>query len=337
MSVTLKEIALEAGVSTATVSKVINNRPGVSDEVRARLLVLLEEKGYWKKDMEPLWEEKGAFVNLVLRNNHGFASDPFYSIISEGVTRELQKGKIGVRYYIQTENTISAQAFDEIFKNVYSLGNILIGADFAPDVLSRLENIRTPTVLVDCVHPGFSSVNPDHFGGAKQATAHLLAAGHRQLLFLAGPLSQSSIAERYRGCCAAAAEQPGAAIRCIECPGVGIEDGERAVRQAPELDFTALFAATDKLALGALKALRQRGLSVPQDVSVMGFDDMEWSRYAEPPLSTVHIPKTRLGKLAAQLLINRLQDPGMERVTMNISTRLVLRESVRENPPIVID
>lgn len=329
MSVTLKELALEAGVSAATLSKVINNRPGVSDEVRAKLLVLLEEKGYWKRDMASVWENKGAFVNLVLRNNHGFAADPFYAIISEGVTRELQKEKIGVRYYIQPETTIGDQAFDEIFKNVYSVGNILIGADFAPDVFSRLEKIHTPTVLVDCVHPAFSSVNPDHFGGAKEAAAHLLAAGHRRLLFLAGPLAQSSIAERYRGCCAAA-EQAGAAVQCVECRGVGIEDGEQAVCQLSETDCTALFAATDKLALGALKALRRRGLRVPQDLSVMGFDDMEWSRYAEPPLSTVHVPKTRLGKLAAQLLMNLLQDPGMERVTMNISTRLVLRGSIQE-------
>ena len=330
MSVTLKEIAQETGVSPATVSKVINNRPGVSEEVRARLLAVLEEKGYWKREALRPWEEKGAFVNLVLRNNHGFATDPFYAIISEGVTRELQKAKIGVRYYIQTEESISGPAFDEIFKDGHSVGNILIGADFAPDVFLRLEKIHTPSVLVDCEHPGFSSVNADHFGGAREAASQLLAQGHRRLLFLAGPLSQGSIAERWRGCRAAAGERPDTQLACVECPGVGIEDGEAAVAGMGQLDCTALFAATDKLALGALKALRRRGLHVPGDLSVMGFDDTELSRYAEPPLSTVHVPKTRLGRLAAQLLLDLLEDPGMERVTMKISTRLVLRESVRD-------
>ena len=332
MGVKLKEIAREAGVSPATLSKVINNRPGVSDEVRMRLLTLLEEKQYQKATPAQMWDGRGGFVNLVLRINQGVSNDPFYTVISQGVAQELQACRLAVRYLVQPACTMDADAFDEAFQNAYNIGNILIGADFSAQVYERLKKLHAPTVLIDSVHADFSSVNPNHADGAQQAVGYLLAQGHRKIAFLSGPLSQGSMAERHRGYCQAMQAAGLAPACCAECAGVGLEDGEQAVMQLGQLGFTALFAATDKLALGAMKALRRRGVQVPRDMSVMGFDDNEWSRYAEPALSTVHVPKTRVGMLAAQLLVNALRDPAMERVTANISTRLVLRDSVRPLP-----
>ena len=327
MAVKLKEIAEELGISTASVSKVINNRPGVGPELRGKILKLLEEKKYGSKGgTDEFSDMKSTFVNLVVRNNYSFSTDPFYAIISDAIAKELQNYKISVRYFVQQENKINGKTFDEIFKNAYSIGNILLGADFLPEVFESLQKIRTPTLLVDCVHSAFSSVNPDNYSGAEEAANYLISLGHTDILFFSGPLEQTSIRNRYEGYCSAM-NQRGYAAKVIECPGVSIEDGYKRIMQERSIAYSAIFAATDKIAIGVLKALKQRGISVPDDICVMGFDNTEWSNYTEPPLSTVHVPKQRIGMIASQLLVDMLKNDGMERITANVATRLVVRKS----------
>ena len=270
-------------------------------------------------------------VNLLVRINQKPIADPFYSVITECITKELQTSDIGVRYYVMHENTMNSETFSDVFQNAAVLGNILVGADFDLDLLASIQGMQIPTVLVDGTYPKFSCVNTDNQKGAMDAVTYLAQQEHKEIMFLSGPMEHNSIAQRFQGYKAAMEAMNGGVPRHMVCDGVSIDDGYQRVMEVDTFDFTALFAATDKLAIGAMRALAARGKKVPEDISVIGFDDIEWGLYSEPPLSTMHVAKSQLGRQAAHLLLNILQDEEMASVDINVSTKLIVRQSV--SPP----
>jgi LacI family transcriptional regulator len=211
-------------------------------------------------------------------------------------------------------------------------GLLLVGA-FVDATISRLLRSRpAPAVLVDgyAEENGYDSVVSDNFRGAHQAVAHLLQHGHRRVAVVASqPDSYPSIAERRRGAVQALREQ-GIEPIFADSP-LGREPAAEAVARlmGATSDVTALFCCNDESAIGALEALRGLGRDVPGDVSLVGFDDIDLAAHVVPALTTMQVDKVSMGRLAVQLLANRVEYPASGHVSLVLGPRLVERRSVR--------
>jgi LacI family transcriptional regulator len=176
----------------------------------------------------------------------------------------------------------------------------------------------------------FDTISIQNHEGALAMTRHLLARGHRRIAMIAGPSRNYDAAERLRGYRTALTESGIALDDSLVAQGDFSEtSGHQVVRQLLALERrpTAIFAANDSMAIGALSALRENGLRVPDDIAVAGFDDIPLARYMNPPLSTVHVDISELGERAAALLLQSLQESNRPREQLQLSTTLVLRAS----------
>ncbi len=203
-----------------------------------------------------------------------------------------------------------------------------------------------PTVLVDSSlpNPPFDHVLANNYAGAYAAGETLLAAGHRRLAFVGDPETAWSFRERARGfeeCVGDFAERTGENVHVAKIRGIGVSGSGNytAPGFAEELkqalgngQVSALFCANDMLALEAVRQMREFGLDCPEDVSVIGFDDLSLSGYVQPALSTVRVPKERIGTRAAELLIQRLRHPGGTAEQVLLATALIERSSVKRLP-----
>ncbi|HLR69353.1 MAG TPA: LacI family DNA-binding transcriptional regulator [Virgibacillus sp.] len=332
MSIKLKDIADKIGVSPSTISKVINNKPGVGDQLRQEILQKVQEMNLRpKKNVGGFLKEDTINIQLFIRRNNTTESDPFYSLIQEGISQELQNHKINLLLYYLNENSIDETTFNKIYQTNDIKGNILIGADFDNDFLSKIKKLHIPTVLIDNFFPGLSSVNTNNSQGALLAIEHLTQMGHKQIAFLSGPLEHKSIEQRNNGYLTGLNKFVGKRSNpfVINSDGVSVDDGYNSVKNTSLKNYTAIFAATDKLAIGAIKALREEGIKVPDDISIIGFDDIEWGLHTDPSLTSINIPKQQIGIAAARLFLNLYDEPELNGADMKINTSLIQRHSVK--------
>ncbi|MBW8351727.1 LacI family transcriptional regulator [Bacillus sp. IITD106] len=329
MSIKLKDLAKELGVSPSTISKVINNRPGVSEELRIKIVNKIEELNLRPKQTGGFIKDDTINVNLFIRINQNVESDPFYSLIQKGISSELQTHKYNLLLYVLSENKINDEAFKDIFATKNISGNILIGADYDEHFLKEIRKLNIPTVLVDGTYPGLCSVNSDNFQGALKAIKYLQEMGHEQIAFLSGPLNHESIKQRYNGY-AEGLNKFSQKVKpvVLKSEGVSVDDGYKSIMTNNEINFTALFAANDKLAIGAMKALKEKGYSIPEDISIVGFDDIEWGIHTDPALTTIRVPKLQSGLLAARLFMDLYNNPELEDVNIKVGSKLIVRDSV---------
>lgn len=336
MSVILKDIAEKLNVSISTVSKAINHRPGISDEIRAKILQTIEEMGYQSSVRTERLNVNGTTtpsptINLSIRINDSYLTDPFYALISQEITHELQERQYNVLFNVIGKPELSPEEFISIFEPNRSNAYVVIGADFNPSLFEGIKKFGVPIVLVDNGYNGFSSVNTDNIQGAQSAIEYLAGLGHQDILCLAGPLHHRSIQDRYQGYSRAIESyhlhtKP----RLIECPGVSINDGCEAITHCKNLDFSAVFGCTDKLAIGAMKGLQKRGVKIPEEISVMGFDDIEWGLHTEPQLTTIKTAKKQIARLATELLFDLLDHKESYPMYVVIGTEIIVRESTGE-------
>ena len=331
MAVALKDVAERAGCSPSTVSKVIHNRSGVGDDTKRKVEATLRELDFQPRKQHRKVRKSGATIGLIVRMNQTLESEQCYSKIIEGLTRELQDLGCHLLYNVQHETDVDEATFRSSILRRNMDGFVIIGADFDPEFYEKFLLSGIPTVLVDNDSPHFSCINTDNYGGGATAARYLMNQGHRDVLFLAGPMKHNSIRSRYHGFRDTAKDTAAMNVSVYEAPGVSVGDGQRAIATLPKLDATAIFASTDKLAIGAMKALKERGLSIPDDVSLVGFDGIEWTEHTDPPLSTIVTAKVQIGVMAAQLLTNVSSREGFHRVTATVGTTLVERASVKRS------
>jgi DNA-binding LacI/PurR family transcriptional regulator len=333
--VTLKALADRLNVSTATISRALNDRPGVSDELRGRILAAAREMGYVPHpSARTLATDRTHTVAFVVRKrDRAVSEDPFYPRIMEGAESYLARE--GYHILLTTVDdaslarptsvpTLSAQRVD---------GLLLAGPDIPSAFILPLITAGMPLVLIDnsLDETPANCVLTDDEGGAYAATRHLLDHGHTHVAFLSGPSAWISSRERARGY-RRAVEEAGLEPRVAYGTETTIASGEATLEEAlqrwPEL--TALCAANDSMAIGAIRAAQARGRTVPGDLCVVGFDDISWARMSNPPLTTVHVFKRRMGELAAQRLLDAIARPDAPPSKTLVSTRLVRRGSCRE-------
>ena len=356
-----RDVARAAAVSRVTVSRVLNNHSNVTDKVRQRVLKAAADLGYIRqKSTTSLISVDGASTRpvRVLRNIgffftsvHGYeplTGNPFWSPVLHGVEREATAAGIAVTYRSINQLVGQAEALPEVVRAARVDGILLVGPATEATVVA-LQSAERPLVLVENCVPSeqVDAVVSDSFGGARAAVAHLVELGHRDVAFIGGPFHVSappalhrentiwSIEQRALGYWAAlrqAGIQPD--NRLYEGDNLSTAAGYRACRRllATGRPFTAIFCANDEGAVGAMRALHQAGLTVPDDVSVVGFDDIEVAQHLIPPLTTVHVHKEAIGSLAVQRLLARALAPGAVATTLALHVDLIQRETVAAPP-----
>jgi LacI family transcriptional regulator len=330
--VTQRDIADRLGVSVATVSRALNDQPGVSPEVRARILSAAGELNYstdiTARGLATSVTQTVAFV--VHEANHAAAEDPFYPIIMAGAEAYLSQHNYHILLTTLDDRTMARpQTFPAISQRRVD-GLVLAGPEISASFILSMMTAGVPLVLVDnCLsETAVNCVLNDDEGGAYAATHHLVEHGHPRIAFLSGPQEWVSNRERARGY-QRAMEEAHLEPSVLYGSETTIASGEEMMRQAlkrwPEL--TAVSAVNDSVAIGAIRAAARLGRRTPDDLSVVGFDDISWASMNEPPLSTVHVFKQRMGELAAQRLLDCIQNPDAAAVKTLVSTELVLRGS----------
>jgi DNA-binding LacI/PurR family transcriptional regulator len=330
--VNLRDVARLAGVSVATVSMVINDNPRISRATHMRVQRLIERLGYRPNRLAQSLSSKYTQVLAILLPalRHAFADAYFGELISGICDRA---GKMGYKVILEQAKPefIKSRQHIEIFERRYIDGILALGCNDRHHWLKDYSDGRYPLVVVDNLFSQWKLdyVVCDYRSGADQVMNYLLQLGHRKVgLINAAP--EIRTARDVRDIYKSKLEALGVSVEdSWVVDGKFTEEGGAAAADAilsKHPDVTALFAGNDKMALGALHYLTRRGIKVPGDVSVVGFDDLKHAGFITPSLTTVHLPLYEVGALACERLIERVHG-NVDKVAETLPTHLVVRES----------
>jgi len=322
---TVKEIAAIAKVSVATVSRALQRPEVVSESTRQRIHEVVKRLGYTPNALAR--NLRTARTRLIVALLPDIAN-PFFSEVIRGIEQVAHENGYSVLLGETQSSQVREQAYADMVAARQADGIITM----SPRVPSIPIQGRLPVVnACEYVKDGqISSVYIDNVAAAGVAVDYLAMLGHREIAFVAGPPSSPICVDREQGYRLALqrAELP-ANPGLVVTGDFSIEAGERAVEQllAQGQPFTALFCSNDEMAIGALRALRSHGLRVPEDVSVVGFDDIRFARYTSPPLTTIAQPKNALGREAMSMMLELLNDAEVPPRKRVLTADLVVRGS----------
>lgn len=329
MGVTIKQVAIEAGVSIATVSRVLNDKGTTSEATRRRVEEVVARLRYVPHGAaRSLITNRTNAIGVVLPDIHG----EFFSEVIRGMDRVAW----GNGYHLLVSSSHADRSgLKEVLRAIYGRvdGLILMTPDVDGDTLRSFVPSRVPVVLLNCHDTGgaFDSIGVDNFGGARAMARHLTARGHRRIAIVTGPAGNTDARERLRGFREELARDGGPAVAGVELAGdfgeaSGFDAGRRLLHLTPRP--SAVFAANDAMAIGVLAALQEAGVRVPEEIAVAGFDDIPIARFVAPPLSSVGVDIAALGARATERVLEMLAcgtDP--QRVQETQPTSLVIRRS----------
>jgi LacI family transcriptional regulator len=330
--VTLKDVASSADVSYQTVSRVINDHPSVAETTRERVRSAIEELGYRPNRMaQGLVTKRSNTVGIV-----AFGST-FYgpAQMIGNIDRSLKE-----RGYGLTMTTIAEMSFAKLREAVYELQSRAVdGLVFVTPIHDTdVEQVRelcdeTPFVMLYAAPDASApTIVIDQYEGGRLAAQHLVDLGHKHIAEISGPLTWNDARLRhlsFESTLRGAGIEPGPSVQSDWTPS----GGYRAVTELLRKDapFTALVVGNDQMALGALHGLREHGLSVPDDVSVIGFDDVPESAFFSPPLTTVRQDFMSLGQQSAEYLIALMEALDTDVQHKTLAPQLIVRESTRQH------
>lgn len=307
---TIKDIARESGYAVGTVSRVLNNHPDVSEKARKTIMAVVEKHHFkLNSNAKHLKQQASSGIAIIVKGSQNM----LFASIVERLQRLISEKKYASFIYYIGEEENEVERAERVCLERHPLGILFLGSDLE-FFKERFDRLEIPCVLVtnSAAELGFdnlSSVSTDDEAGAQAAVAHLLKLGHRNIGILGGYMEKSHAAHtRYKGCEKAFAEQgmklePGRQYRSAF---FSMEEGYHAMEQLFEQmpDLTAVFAMADVLAVGAIRAIRDRGLRVPEDVSVIGFDGIELGNYLSPRLTTVRQARERIADRSLEILLS---------------------------------
>ncbi|MFC8846885.1 MULTISPECIES: LacI family DNA-binding transcriptional regulator [unclassified Micromonospora] len=329
---TLAEIAQAAGVSIPTVSKVLNGRPDVAPATRHRVQTLLDARGYTARGTARPANRAGL-IDLVLRD----LGSPWAMQIIDGVEELAYQAGFGVVVSAVhgRHRTRPDRRWTEQLAARRCNGVLLVLSDISPAQRGQLEELGIPAVIIDPAGQppaDIPSVGATNWAGGRAATEHLLDLGHRRIAVVGGPPTVPCSRARvdgYRAAMDAAGQRiPTGHVRTGDFLA---PSGYRETHALLDLARppTAIFACSDEMALGAYEALYERGLRVPDDMSVVGFDDLDAARWAVPPLTTVRQPLTEMAAMATRMLLSLANGEELASDRIELATPLVVRHSTR--------
>ena len=336
--VTSQDVADLAGVSRTTVSLVLNNVGGfkITEETRQKVRDAAEELGYIPNaTAQALATRRAKAIGLVMtRSPHHIATDAFLPQILSGLLDVVKQHQL--RLLIESvEPEHQDRVYLELVRAKHIDGMILLTPRINDTALKRLEEIDTFTVVMGkLADSNLYSVDVDNQLAARKATQYLLDMGHTQIACISNaPGSFTSAYERvlgYQDALSASGIIP--EVDLIRYADFDPQSGFERMKSllATGKKFTAVFVASDNVAMGAKAALRDAGLRIPDDVSIMGFDDIPWAKYSDPPLTTVSLPAQELASRACLLLLDLMRGSDPVEKELVLDTELVVRKSCRK-------
>lgn len=324
---TIKDVADDVGVSLTTVSLVLNGKVGVGPETRLRVQQSMENLGYRRRG------QRMAIGVLIERLPVPLAADPLVSLMLHGV--EVEAGRRGYHVLLASIERGATQAPAMVTEQ--KVGGLVVvgGGDISDSYIRSVADAGLPLVLVDNYVDGLAvpCVLGDNMSGGYLATRHLIELGHTRIALLEGPYKYKTLMERRAGYVRALDEanlatEAGLMVKPLHIDsrkGYHETCGLLALpaRQRP----TAIFAISDKAALGALAAVRDAGLRAPDDIALVGFDDLPDSEQVTPSLTTVRLPAYAMGKTAVASLVTVIEGADMPPSKIVLYTELVVRQS----------
>jgi DNA-binding LacI/PurR family transcriptional regulator len=327
---TIRDVAARAGVSHQTVSRVINDSPRVREATRERVQTAIRDLAFVPSPMaRGLISNQTRSIGIVTDD----ISDHFFARVAAGAEVEARRrGYFLMIGSVEPGDDEGGYLRLMLERRVEGLILARPSVPLAPADLAAARGAGVPLVAVGFGDlPGFPVVDVDNRRGGYDATRHLLEHGHRQIATLAGPAAWPSAAARLEGH-RQALREAGATELVERAADWGLESGRAAAARLLERDapFTALFAHSDLIALGAIRQLRDAGLRVPDDVSVVGYDDLPVAEYVEPALTTVHQPMREVGALAVGFVLDQLSGVAAQTTEAHLLPAvLVARQSVK--------
>lgn len=340
--VTIQDIARETGVSPAAVSLALRDKPGVSPETKQRILDSAAALGYLLESRPgPGSRTSAGSIGLIVkvRPDDIPTANQFYGPMLAGIEAACRQSQINLYFaHLQVDERNNALEAPRLLTEPTADGLLFLGIRLNDSIQRILDRQRSPIVLVDAYAStdAYDAVTIDNEAGAHRATSYLIEQGHRHIAIAGSlPVSYPSVQQRRQGYEQALAEhglmphfidsvlhpdaaQPAVAAYLVDHPEV-----------------SAIFGGNDEVTIAAMNAARQVGRRLPDDLSVIGFDNISLAQHVMPALSTMRIDKVGMGRLAAQLLFDRIEHPDMGRVELVMSPELIERDSVmaRRNQP----
>ncbi len=322
-------MAKKVGVSEATVSRVLNGKPGISDATRAAVLTALDVLGYERPTK--LRGERARLVGLVLPE----LGNPIFPAFAEVVAGALAKRGFTPVLCTRTAEGVSEADYVDMLLDQHVSGVIFAGGLYAQgdadhDHYHRLQDRGLPAVLVNAAIAGidFPTVSADDAVAVRQAHGHLRSLGHERVGLVLGPEDHAPSARKLK----AFAELAGPIVD-LERTLFSMEGGQAAAARLLRRGVTGIICASDVLALGSIRAARRAGFAVPGDVSVIGYDDSMFMACTDPPLTTVRQPIEAMGQAVVSLLVDQVVGTGVPAEELFFETELVVRGSTAPARP----
>jgi LacI family transcriptional regulator len=331
--VSIREVASHAGVSVGTVSNVLNRPEIVAPTTRARVQRAIHELGFVPNESaRQLRRGRGRALGLVVLD----VSNPFFADVARGVDEATTDAGMAIIFCNSDDDPGREAAYLDLLEEQRVQGVLITPVDDANERLLRLRERGILVILLDRLasRPDLCSVSVNNELGGELAVRHLLEARHRRIAFVGGPWQLEQVRDRYHGAQRAVREAGlgDEALRLVETPHTTVPAGRDAAERilgTPRAERpTAVFCANDLLALGVLQVLTRQRVRVPADIALVGYDDIDFAAAAAVPLSSVRQPRQRLGRAAAELLMDEANNPQTHQHRQVVfDPELVVRES----------
>lgn len=331
MNLTLEDIGRLAGVSRSTVSRVINGSNSVSVDVRARVQDVIRRTGYTPNAAaRSLVSGRSGVIGLLIPSRvHSIFEDPYFPRLIQGISAASNQSGTTVSLFLSQDEVEEAERYMRVISSGFVDGLIITATRMADPLMVRMAVADVPVVMIGRSEiGGISYVDVDNRGGARQAAMHLCGLGRRRIALVAAPVNTIAGLDRLNGFVDGLASCGLALDPQLRADGDFTEvSGYRAMRQLLPMRPDAVFAGSDTMAMGVLRALREEGVRVPQDVAVVGFDGLAASEHSLPPLTTIRQPVAHTGARAVYILNDLMSGAANPPVSEIVPVELVIRES----------
>lgn len=329
---TIKDVAKMAGVSTTTVSHVINKTRFVAEDTEKLVLQAIKDLNYSPSAVaRSLKINTTKSIGMIVTTSE----TPYFAEIIHAVEEHCYRQGYSLFLCNTQNNAEKIRNHLDMLAQKRVDGILVMCSEYLPDSLNILTNFETIPMVVMDWGPNVDTdiIQDNSFNGGYLATQHLIENGHKHIGIIAGELSKTTAKTRYEGFVHAMQEagltiNPNWVMEGFFEPEDGYECMNKILRQ--DTLPTAVFCCNDVMALGAISAISEKGLRVPDDISIIGYDNIHASRFYAPPLTTIHQSKSRLGVQAVNLLFERINHKSEQRETIEIHSELVVRKSVKK-------
>ncbi|HEY9165511.1 MAG TPA: LacI family DNA-binding transcriptional regulator [Candidatus Kryptonia bacterium] len=333
---TIKDVAKHAGVAVSTASLALNNKRYVSDSLKKKVQLAVEKLEYVpNRSARSLISKATGNIGFIVSEEHFSTAEPFYTRVFLGTEFAARQRD----YYILLTTVPNKFLSSHLPRFVLerNVDGVILAGKISEAYAAAVTSSGIPAVVVDYdfKKTRMPAVNVDNKMGIGIAVEHLFGLGHTDIAFIGGDLAHPSIRlrlEGYRSAMERLGLKMNDALVSVDEPNTGVEDGYKALSKILDrkINFTAVVSCNDAVAIGAMRALKERSLSIPDDVSIVGFDDVELCEHVEPRLSSIGVPKEELGATALRILTQAIREGNHKISTVLIQPALVGRESTKQ-------